>query len=83
MKHTLAAACAVAARGSITEPHAPYMLIVYALAEKIESGELKPGDQVPGVTELERHWPGPVAQGESGTCNVNRKLNLVRTVLSS
>jgi DNA-binding GntR family transcriptional regulator len=52
MKHTLAAACAVAARGSITEPHAPYMLIVYALAEKIESGELKPDDRVPGVTEL-------------------------------
>ena len=34
MKHTLAAARAVAAHGSITGPHAPYMLIVYALAEK-------------------------------------------------
>ena len=32
MKHTLAAARAVAARGSITGPHAPYMLIVYALS---------------------------------------------------
>jgi DNA-binding GntR family transcriptional regulator len=31
---------------------APYMLIVYALAEKINSGELKPGDRVPSVTEL-------------------------------
>jgi DNA-binding GntR family transcriptional regulator len=36
----------------LTGPHAPYMLIVYALAEKIKSGELKPGDRVPGVTEL-------------------------------
>jgi GntR family transcriptional regulator len=54
MKHThaLAAALAVAARGSTTGPHAPYMLIVYALAGKIKSGELKPGDRVPGVTEL-------------------------------
>ena len=26
--------------------------IVYALAEKIKSGELKPGDRVPSVTEL-------------------------------
>ena len=30
----------------LTGPHAPYMLIVYALAEKIKSGELKPGDRV-------------------------------------
>ena len=40
--HTLAAALAVAACGSTTGPHAPYMLIVYALAEKIKSGELSP-----------------------------------------
>ena len=54
MKHTYApaAALAVAACGSTTGPHAPYMLIAYALAEKIKSGELKPGDRVPGVTEL-------------------------------
>ncbi len=50
--HTLAAALAVAARGSTTGPHAPYMLIVYALAEKIKAGELKSGDRMPGVTEL-------------------------------
>ena len=31
---------------------APYMLIVYVLIEKIKSGELKPGDRVPSVTEL-------------------------------
>jgi GntR family transcriptional regulator len=36
----------------LTGPHAPYMLIVYALAEKIRSGELKPGDRVPSVSEL-------------------------------
>jgi DNA-binding GntR family transcriptional regulator len=35
------------------------MLIVYGLAEKIKSGELKPGDRVPSVTEL------------VGTCNVS------------
>jgi DNA-binding transcriptional regulator YhcF (GntR family) len=52
MKHTLAAAREVAARRSTTGPHAPYMLIVCALAEKINSGELKPGDRVPSVTEL-------------------------------
>ena len=52
MNHTPAAARAVATRGSITGPHAPYMLIVYALAQKIGSGELKPGDRMPGVTEL-------------------------------
>ena len=54
MKHThpLAAARAVAARGSTTGPHAPYMLIVHVLAGKIESGELKPGDRLPSVTEL-------------------------------
>jgi len=52
MKHTLAASLAVAACGSTTGPHAPYMLIVYVLAEKIKSGELKPGDRVPSVTEL-------------------------------
>jgi len=50
--HAIAAALAVAARGSTTGPHAPYMLIVYALAEKIRSGELKPGDRVPSVSEL-------------------------------
>ena len=50
--HTLDAALAVAACGSTTGPHAPYMLIVYALAEKIKSGELNPGDRVPSVTEL-------------------------------
>ena len=36
----------------LTGPHAPYMLIVYVLADKIKSGELKPGDRVPSVTEL-------------------------------
>lgn len=50
--HTLAAPLAVAACGSTTGPHAPYMLIVYALAEQIKSGELKPGDRVPSVSEL-------------------------------
>jgi len=54
MKHThaLTAARAAAAGGSTTGPHAPYLLIVCALAEKISSGELKPGDRVPSVTEL-------------------------------
>ena len=50
--HTLTAALAAAARSSTTGPHAPYMLIAYALAEKIKSGELKPGDRMPSVTEL-------------------------------
>ena len=36
----------------LTGPHAPYMLIVHVLLEKIRSGELKPGDRVPSVTEL-------------------------------
>jgi len=36
----------------LSGPHAPYMLIVYALLEKIKSGELKPGDRVPSVAEL-------------------------------
>ena len=36
----------------LSGPHAPYMLIVYVLLEKIKSGELKPGDRVPSVTEL-------------------------------
>jgi DNA-binding transcriptional ArsR family regulator len=36
----------------LTGPHPPYMLIYYALIEKIKSGELKPGDRVPSVTEL-------------------------------
>ncbi len=36
----------------LTGPHAPYMLIVYAVMAKINSGELKPGDRVPSVTEL-------------------------------
>ena len=36
----------------LTGPHAPYMLIVYVLVEKIKSGELKPGDRMPSVTEL-------------------------------
>jgi DNA-binding transcriptional MocR family regulator len=36
----------------LTGPHAPYMLIVYMLADKIKSGELKPGDRLPSVTEL-------------------------------
>ena len=36
----------------LTGPHAPYMLIVYVFVEKIRSGELKPGDRVPSVTEL-------------------------------
>ena len=36
----------------LTGPHAPYMLIVYVLVEKIKSGELKPGDRVPSVSEL-------------------------------
>lgn len=52
MKRALAAAREVTARGSVTGPHARYMLIVYALAEKIQSGELKPGDRVPSVTGL-------------------------------
>ena len=52
MKHTLTAARAVAAGGSTSGPHAPYMLVVYVLVEKIKSGELKPGDRVPSVTEL-------------------------------
>ena len=36
----------------LSGPHAPYMLIVYALEAKIKSGELKPGDRMPSVTEL-------------------------------
>jgi len=36
----------------LTGPHAPYMLIVYVLVDKIKSGELKPGDRMPSVTEL-------------------------------
>ena len=36
----------------LTGPHAPYMLIVHVFVEKIKSGELKPGDRVPSVTEL-------------------------------
>lgn len=36
----------------LSGPHAPYMLIVYAIAQKIRSGELKPGDRLPSVTEL-------------------------------
>ena len=36
----------------LTGPHAPYMLIVYVLIDKMKSGELKPGDRVPSVTEL-------------------------------
>ena len=32
------------------------MLIACALAEKIDSGELKPGDRVPGATELVKTW---------------------------
>ena len=36
----------------LTGPHAPYTLIVYVLVEKIKSGELKPGDRMPSVTEL-------------------------------
>ena len=36
----------------LTGPHAPYMLIDNVLAEKIKSGELKPGDRMPSVTEL-------------------------------
>jgi len=36
----------------LTGPHAPYMLIVYVLVEKIKSGELKPGDRMPSVTDL-------------------------------
>jgi DNA-binding GntR family transcriptional regulator len=36
----------------LTGPHAPYMLIVHALVEQIRSGELKPGDRMPSVTEL-------------------------------
>ena len=59
MKHALAAARAAAARASITGPHAPYMLIACAPAEKTDSGELKPGDRVPRVTEL------------AETCNVS------------
>ena len=57
--HTRGAALAVAACGSTTGPRAPYMLIVCALAEKIKSGALKPGDQVPGAAELAR------------TCNIS------------
>jgi DNA-binding GntR family transcriptional regulator len=36
----------------LTGPHAPYMLIVHVLVDKIKSGELKPGDRVPSVTDL-------------------------------
>ena len=36
----------------LTGPHAPYMLIVHVLVDKIKSGELKPGDRMPSVTEL-------------------------------
>ena len=36
----------------LSGPHAPYMLIVHVLVDKIRSGELKPGDRVPSVTEL-------------------------------
>ena len=36
----------------LTGPHAPYMLIVYVLADKVKSGELKPGDRMPSVSEL-------------------------------
>jgi DNA-binding GntR family transcriptional regulator len=44
----------------LSGPRAPYMLIVYALAEKIRSGELKPGDRVPSATELvEAHNVSP------------------------
>jgi DNA-binding GntR family transcriptional regulator len=36
----------------LTGPHAPYMLIVHLLVDKIKSGELKPGDRMPSVAEL-------------------------------
>ena len=36
----------------LSGPHAPYMLIVHVLVDKIRSGELKPGDRVPSVSEL-------------------------------
>jgi DNA-binding GntR family transcriptional regulator len=36
----------------LSGPHAPYMLIVYVLVDKIRSGELKPGDRMPSVAEL-------------------------------
>jgi len=52
MKHALTAARTVAAGDSTSGPHAPYMLVVYVLAEKIKSGELKPGERVPSVSEL-------------------------------
>ena len=45
---------------------APYMLIVYALAEKINSGELKPGDRVPSVTELVKQKRQP-QHGQAST----------------
>ena len=35
----------------LTGPHAPYMLIVYVLAED-QVRRVKPGDRVPSVTEL-------------------------------
>ena len=54
--HALAAALAVAPCGSTTGPHAPIMLIVHVLVDKIRSGELKPGDRVPSVTELVRAY---------------------------
>ena len=60
MKHPHTLAATLAACGSTTGPHPPYMLIVSVLAAKIKSGELKPGDRVPSVTEL------------AGTCNVSR-----------
>ena len=56
MKHPHTLAAAPAARGSTTGPRPPYMLIVSVLAAKIRSGELKPGDRVPSVTELARTY---------------------------
>jgi len=55
MKHTLTVARTVAVGDSTSGPHAPYMLVVYVLAEKIKSGELKPGDRV----RASPSWPGP------------------------
>jgi len=36
----------------VRQPQPPYLRIAHDLREKIEHGELRPGEQVPSVTEL-------------------------------
>jgi DNA-binding GntR family transcriptional regulator len=79
MKHTLAAARAVAACGSTTGPHAPYMLIVCALAATIKSGELKPGDRVPSVTELVETYSVSLSTARRALAKL-KEMNLTDTV---